>query len=129
MALTAGQLTHSRIGPSFPFRLQDRQEGRGHPSAIDLRRHHLGHRGLGPERAFPDQKAHIHGGRGNCVGCRPGACVCGPGRPVGKTLDSLPGSVYSVICRVVESSKATFEFDDVTATKFLMHLLFSGCTN
>ena len=28
-----------------------------------------------------------------------------------------------------ESSKATFKFGDVTATKLLMHPLFSGCTN
>jgi hypothetical protein len=40
-----------------------------------------------------------------------------------------PGGVRSVICRIVDSSKATFEFDDVTATKFLMHPMFSGCTN
>jgi hypothetical protein len=37
--------------------------------------------------------------------------------------------VRSVICRIVESSKATFKFGDVTATKFLMHPLFSGFIN
>jgi hypothetical protein len=37
--------------------------------------------------------------------------------------------VRCAICRIVESSKATFKFDDVTATKFLMHPMFSGCTN
>jgi hypothetical protein len=30
---------------------------------------------------------------------------------------------------ITESSKATFKFDDATAIKFLMHSLFSGCTN
>jgi hypothetical protein len=37
--------------------------------------------------------------------------------------------VRSAICRIDESSKAIFKFDDVTATKFLMHPMFSGCTN
>jgi hypothetical protein len=37
--------------------------------------------------------------------------------------------VRCAICRIAESIKATFKFDDVTATKFLMHPLFSGCTN
>jgi hypothetical protein len=31
-----------------------------------------------------------------------------------------PSGVRSVICRIAESSKATFMFGDVTATKFLM---------
>jgi hypothetical protein len=35
-----------------------------------------------------------------------------------------PGSPW-----IVESPKATFKFNDVTATKLLMHPLFSGCTN
>jgi hypothetical protein len=39
------------------------------------------------------------------------------------------GGVRSVICRIVESSKATLKFEDVTATKFLMHPMFSSCTN
>jgi hypothetical protein len=39
------------------------------------------------------------------------------------------GGVCSVICRIVESSKATFKFDDATVTKFLMHPMPSGCTN
>ena len=33
-----------------------------------------------------------------------------------------PGGARSAIYRIVESSKATFKFGDVTATKFLMHL-------
>jgi hypothetical protein len=37
--------------------------------------------------------------------------------------------VRSVICRIVGSSKATIKFDDVTATKFLVHPFYSGCTN
>jgi hypothetical protein len=37
--------------------------------------------------------------------------------------------VRSVICRIVKSSKVAFKFDDVTATKLLMHPIFSGCTN
>ena len=40
-----------------------------------------------------------------------------------------PGVVRSAICRIVESLKTTFKFDDVAATEFLMHPLFSGCTN
>ena len=38
------------------------------------------------------------------------------------------GGLRSAICRIAESSKATFKFDDATATKFLMHPTFSGCT-
>jgi hypothetical protein len=37
--------------------------------------------------------------------------------------------VRSANCRIVESSKAKFKFDDATVTKFLMHPFFSGCTN
>jgi hypothetical protein len=37
--------------------------------------------------------------------------------------------VCSAICRIVKYSKATADFDDDTATKFLMHPSFSGCTN
>jgi hypothetical protein len=51
------------------------------------------------------------------VGCRPGACVCGPGRPGDEALESLR--------RIAESSKTTSKF----ATKFLMNPMFSGCTN
>ena len=54
--------------------------------------------------------------------------MCGPGRPGGETLDP-PGGMRSVICRIVESYKATFKFEDVTAAKFLMHPFFSGFTN
>jgi hypothetical protein len=39
---------------------------------------------------------------------------------------TLPGGVRSVIGRIFESSKATSKFEDVTATKYLMHPLFSG---
>jgi hypothetical protein len=39
------------------------------------------------------------------------------------------GGVRSAICRIAESSKATLEFGDITATKFLMRHLFSGCAN
>jgi hypothetical protein len=35
----------------------------------------------------------------------------------------------SATCRIAESPKAILNFDDVTATKFLMNSLFSGCTN
>jgi hypothetical protein len=37
--------------------------------------------------------------------------------------------VRSAIRRIAESSKSRTDFDDVTATKFLMNPLFSGCTN
>jgi hypothetical protein len=37
--------------------------------------------------------------------------------------------VRSAICRIAESFKATFKFDDATATINFMHPLFSGCTN
>jgi hypothetical protein len=37
--------------------------------------------------------------------------------------------VRSAICRIVESSKGTFKFDDATATKLLIRSMFSGCTN
>jgi hypothetical protein len=34
------------------------------------------------------------------------------------------GDVRGAICRIVESSKGIFKFEDVSATKFLMHLMF-----
>jgi hypothetical protein len=37
--------------------------------------------------------------------------------------------VRGAICRIAEPSKATFKFDDAKATKFLMHLFFSGRAN
>jgi hypothetical protein len=37
--------------------------------------------------------------------------------------------VCSAICRIVKYSKVTTDFDDATATKFLMHPFFNGCTN
>jgi len=37
--------------------------------------------------------------------------------------------VRSAICRIFESFKVTFKFDDVPATKLLTHLIFSGCSN
>jgi hypothetical protein len=37
--------------------------------------------------------------------------------------------VFSAIYRTAESSKAAFEFGDVTATKLFMDPLFSGCMN
>jgi len=89
VTLSEGQLTHSRICLSLPFRLQDRQEGLGHPSARDMRRHHRGHCGLGLERGFPGRREYVHRGRGHRVDCRPGAWVCGPGRPGGEALDPL----------------------------------------
>jgi hypothetical protein len=46
-----------------------------------------------------------------------------------KPLNPSPGGVRSAIWKIAESSKATFKFGDVTATKFLMLPLFSGCTN
>jgi hypothetical protein len=87
LTLTAGHLTHYRICPSLLFRLQDRQDGLGHPFTRDMHRHHRCHCGPGPERGFPGQRARVHCGRGHRVGCRPGACMCGPGRPGGETLD------------------------------------------
>jgi hypothetical protein len=41
-------------------------------------------------------------------------------------LFTSPGGERSAICRIAESYKATFKFDDATATKFLMNPLFSG---
>jgi hypothetical protein len=125
---TAGHLTHPRIRLSLPFRHQDRQEGLGCPSEKDMRCHHRGHSGPGSKRGFPGQRGRIHRGRGHMVGCRPGVCVCGPGRHGGETLDP-PGGVRSAICRNFESAKTIFKFDDATATKFLIHPLFTGCTN
>jgi hypothetical protein len=37
--------------------------------------------------------------------------------------------VRSAICRIAESSKVTHKFENVTATKLLMHSMFSGSTN
>ena len=129
--LTAGHLTHARIFQSLLFRPQYRQESLGHPSVRDINRYHRGQCGPGPERGYPRQKAPAHRGRGHLLGCCPGACVCGPGRPGGETLDSPdipPGGVRSAICRNFETSKAAFKIEDATATKFLMHPTFSGCT-
>jgi hypothetical protein len=52
-----------------------------------MRRHHRGRFGSGPERGFLEQAACVHHGRGHRMGCRPGACVCGPDRPGGEALD------------------------------------------
>ena len=48
---------------------------------------------------------------------------------VARPMTPPPGGVRSATCRIVESSKVTFKFDDATATKILMHPMFSGCTN
>jgi hypothetical protein len=37
--------------------------------------------------------------------------------------------VHSAICRIDGSFKSTFKFEDAKVTTFLMHPLFSGCTN
>ena len=58
-----------------------------------------------------------------------GALVTRPLTPSGARPLTPSGGVCSVICRIVESSKATLKFEDVTATKFLMHPMFSSCTN
>ena len=81
----------------MPFRIQDRQEGLGHLFARDMRRHHRCHFGPGPERGFPGQRARVHRGRGHRVACRPGACVCGPGRPGGENLDPLDGASFLAV--------------------------------
>ena len=39
------------------------------------------------------------------------------------------GGLRSAICRIAESSKAIFKFDDVAAIKFLTHPISSGFTN
>ena len=61
------------------------------------------------------------------------AAALGPACAIRAALVTRPltpsGGVRSVICRIVESSKATLKFEDVTATKFLMHPMFSSCTN
>jgi hypothetical protein len=53
--------------------------------------------------------------------------MCDPGRPGGETLD-LSGGARIAISRIAESPKAKFKLDDATATMFLMHPFFSGCT-
>ena len=127
LTLTVGHLTHPRISPSLTFRHQNLQEALESPSAREMHRHHRGYFGLRPERGFPGQRARVHRGRGHFVGCRPGTCMCGPARSGGETLYP-PGGKRGAICRIAESPKATFKFDDATATKFLMRPLFSGCT-
>jgi hypothetical protein len=82
-------------------------------------RHDRDRFGLGLERGFPRQRERVHRGRGHRVGFRPGACVCGPGRPGGETLDPTPGGVRSAFHRVAESSKATFKFGDSAEPYFL----------
>jgi hypothetical protein len=61
------------------------------------------------------------------------AAALGPACPARAALVARPlnptGGVRSAICRIVESPKATFKFDDATATKLVMHPLFSGCAN
>jgi hypothetical protein len=123
--LTAGHLTHSRICESSSVWLKYQQDGLGNFSTRDMHRQHRDHCGPGPERGFPGERARVHRGRGHLVGCHPRACMCGPGRPGCDTLDP-PGGVRSAICRIAVSPKAKFEFGDVTATKPLMHPLFSG---
>ena len=61
------------------------------------------------------------------------AAALGPASAARAALVAKPlapfGGVRSAICQIAESSKATFKFDDATATEFLMHPVFSGCTN
>jgi hypothetical protein len=54
--------------------------------------------------------------------------MCGPGRPGGETLDPpwRRAQRHLSDCRVFQGK---FKFGDATATKLLMHLLFSSCTN
>ena len=51
-----------------------------------------------------------------------------PGRPGDKTLDCLWRRAQRHLsdCQVFQGP---FKFDDVTITEFLMHPMFSGCTN
>jgi len=40
-----------------------------------------------------------------------------------------PGGDFSAICRIVESSKATFKFGDIEVTKFFMHPFLAAARN
>jgi hypothetical protein len=40
-----------------------------------------------------------------------------------------PGGDFSAICRIVESSKATFKFGDIAVTKFFMHPFLAAARN
>jgi hypothetical protein len=61
------------------------------------------------------------------------AAALGPkcaARPALVARPLAPSSgVRSAICQINQSSKATFEFYDATATKFLMYPFYSGYTN
>ena len=61
------------------------------------------------------------------------AAALGPACAARAALVTRPltpsGGVRSAMCRIAESSRAILEFDDATATKFLMHPMFSVCTN
>jgi hypothetical protein len=99
VARAAGHLTHPRIGPSLPFRLQDRQVGLGHPHARDKRRHHSGHCSPDLSAAFLD-KEHVF---------TAGEAILRAANLVARPLTPPPGGVRSAIRRIAES--------------------FRGCTN
>ena len=93
-----------------------------------MRRHHRGHCGPDLSAAFLG-KEHVYTAGEAIVW----AAALGPACAIRAALVTRPltpsGGVRSVFCRIAEFSKAIFNFDDVAATKFLMHPLFSGCNN
>jgi hypothetical protein len=75
-----------------------------------MRRHDRGHCGSGPA-------PYVHTPLGPECAAR-AALVARPLTP--------PGSACSAIRRIVEFSNARVDFDDATATKFLMYPMFSS---
>jgi hypothetical protein len=93
-----------------------------------MRRHHR--RNFGPDlsTAFLG-KQHVHNAGEAVVWAAALGSSCAARAALLEKPLAPHGGVRSAICRIAESSKAKFNFDDATATKFLMHPLFSGCIN
>jgi|AntAceMinimDraft_5_1070358.scaffolds.fasta_scaffold105706_1 hypothetical protein len=96
-----------------------------------MRRHHRCHCGLGPERGFLGKEHVYTAGEAIVLAVALGPACAARAAMVARPLTPLPfpGGERSAICRIAESSKVKFKFYDATATKFLMHPLFSGCIN
>jgi hypothetical protein len=93
-----------------------------------MRHDHRVHCGFGPERGFPGQRARLQRGEA-IVWAAALEPACAARAALVEKPFTLPGGVRRAICRIVESSKSRTDFDDATATKFLTHSFFSGCTN
>jgi hypothetical protein len=93
-----------------------------------MRRHHRGNCGPGVIAVFLDTE-HVYTAGGDIFWAAALGPACAARAVLVARLPTPPSCARSIICRIAESSKDTFKFGDVTVTNFLMHPMFSGCTN